>query len=190
MQWRARAASTAGVLLGHGPSSKVSTTSPDLRKSWLLKCSKPKPGPPVVSICTVRASPSASGLPGQDTGCGAGAGGAAAGVPEVDGAWARVAAPAGAAGFAVGAGDGAAGATAPVATVATGSAGGFAGVVGCLAGELAAVADAFPEVAAGGDNKLVRVSVTAAKIDSTTKVQARITRMAKPFANHLLGKLI
>ena len=35
------------------------------RKSMLLKCSKPKPGPPVVSISTTRATPSASGLPGQ-----------------------------------------------------------------------------------------------------------------------------
>src|SRR5262245_20755733 len=77
MQWRARAASTAGVLFGHGPSSKVNTTSPGLRKSWLLKCSKPNPGPPVVSMCTVRASPNASGLPGQEIGCSPGAGGGA-----------------------------------------------------------------------------------------------------------------
>src|SRR5947209_947569 len=40
-----------------------------------LKCSKPKPGPPVVSISTVRAKPSALGLPGH----GAGAGGATTG---------------------------------------------------------------------------------------------------------------
>src|SRR2546430_321931 len=60
------AASTAGVFLGHGPSSKVSTTSPSRRKSWLLKCSNPKPGPPVVSISTTLATPSASGLPGQE----------------------------------------------------------------------------------------------------------------------------
>src|SRR6476659_7937701 len=56
------AASTAGVFLGHGPSSKVSTTSPSRRKSWLLKCSKPKPGPPVVSISTTRETPKALGL--------------------------------------------------------------------------------------------------------------------------------
>src|SRR5690242_21302154 len=58
----ASAFSTAGVLLSHGPSSKVSTTSFSLRKSSSLKCSKPKPGPPVVSISTVRATPSAFGL--------------------------------------------------------------------------------------------------------------------------------
>src|SRR6266566_1980794 len=65
-QWDASAANPAGVLPGQGPSSKVSTTSPGLRKSWVLKCSKPKPGPPVVSICTVRDIPSAFGLPGQE----------------------------------------------------------------------------------------------------------------------------
>src|SRR5215475_13209988 len=65
------AASTAGVFFGQGPSSKVSTTSPSRRKSWVLKCSKPKPGPPVVSISTVRETPSAFGLPGQLTGAGA-----------------------------------------------------------------------------------------------------------------------
>src|SRR3954454_14257102 len=52
---------TDGVLTGHGPSSKVSTTSLSRRKSSCLKCSKPKPGPPVVSISTVRDTPSASG---------------------------------------------------------------------------------------------------------------------------------
>src|SRR5579862_9060697 len=56
------ALSTAGVFTGHGPSSKVSTTSPVRRKSYCLKCSKPKPGPPVVSISMVRATPSALGL--------------------------------------------------------------------------------------------------------------------------------
>src|SRR5215468_7196024 len=53
---------TDGVLTGHGPSSKVSTTSLSRRKSSSLKCSKPKPGPPVVSISTVRPTPSAFGL--------------------------------------------------------------------------------------------------------------------------------
>ena len=67
VQCAASAASTAGVFFGHGPSSKVSTTSPSRRKSWLLKCSKPKPGPPVVSISTVRETPSALGLPGHET---------------------------------------------------------------------------------------------------------------------------
>src|SRR5216684_4027976 len=62
VQCAASAASTAGVFFGHGPSSKVSTTSPSRRKSWALKCSKPKPGPPVVSISTTRETPNASGL--------------------------------------------------------------------------------------------------------------------------------
>src|SRR5215510_1136958 len=71
--------STAGVLLSHGPSSKVSTTSFSLRKSSSLKCSKPKPGPPVVSISTVRATPSALGLVhAARGGCAAAAGGAGA----------------------------------------------------------------------------------------------------------------
>src|SRR5262245_18743117 len=80
MQWFASAASTAGVLLGQGPSSNVSTTSPGLRKSWVLKCSNPNPGPPVVSIWSVRVRPSPFGL-AQATGCGAGGagGGLAAG---------------------------------------------------------------------------------------------------------------
>src|ERR1700704_2462830 len=60
------AASAAGVFFGQGPSSKVSTTSPSRRKSWLLKCSKPKPGPPVVSISTTRLIPRALGLPAHE----------------------------------------------------------------------------------------------------------------------------
>ena len=52
----------AAVVFSHGPSSKVRTTSLSRRKSCCLKCSKPKPGPPVVSISTVRATPSAPGL--------------------------------------------------------------------------------------------------------------------------------
>src|SRR5215510_5616643 len=62
VQCAASAASTAGVFFGQGPSSKVSTTSPSRRKSWVLKCSKPKPGPPVVSISTMREMPNALGL--------------------------------------------------------------------------------------------------------------------------------
>src|ERR1700756_5341384 len=62
VQCAASAASTAGVFFGQGPSSKVSTTSPSRRKSWLLKCSNPKPGPPVVSISTTRAIPKALGF--------------------------------------------------------------------------------------------------------------------------------
>src|SRR3954468_1342486 len=81
VQCAASAASTAGVFFGQGPSSKVSTTSPSRRKSWLLKCSKPKPGPPVVSISTTRLIPRALGLLQED----ATIGGARGGVGE---AWA------------------------------------------------------------------------------------------------------
>src|SRR6185295_16464462 len=71
---------TEGVFTGHGPSSKVSTTSLSRRKSSSLKCSKPKPGPPVVSISTVRPMPSAFGLlQGGRVETGAGGGGAGAG---------------------------------------------------------------------------------------------------------------
>src|SRR6478672_6184215 len=72
--------STEGVLTGHGPSSNVSTTSLSRRKSSCLKCSKPKPGPPVVSISTMRPMPIALGLAQAafvGAGTGAGAGGAA-----------------------------------------------------------------------------------------------------------------
>src|SRR3954453_2011550 len=76
---------TAAVLMGQGPSSNVSTTSLSRRKSSCLKCSKPNPGPPVVSISTVRAMPSAFGLAhgalagaGAATGAGAAAGAGAA----------------------------------------------------------------------------------------------------------------
>src|SRR6478735_1304099 len=78
---------TAGVFTGHGPSSNVRTTSLSRRKSSSLKCSKPKPGPPVVSISTVRPMPSALGLlqggrveTGAAGGAGAGAGAACGGV--------------------------------------------------------------------------------------------------------------
>src|SRR5450631_189274 len=67
--------STEGVLSGHGPSSNVSTTSLSRRKSSCLKCSKPNPGPPVVSISTTRAIPSALGFAqGIFAGAGAAAG--------------------------------------------------------------------------------------------------------------------
>src|SRR3984957_13517958 len=79
VQLAASAARTSAVLCGQGPSSKVSTTSPGCRKSYCLKCSKPKPGPPVVSISTTRDTPSASGWPGQLIGAGCGAGAGAAG---------------------------------------------------------------------------------------------------------------
>src|SRR5713226_8583309 len=62
--------STEGVFTGQGPSSKVSTISLSVRKSSCLKCSKPKPGPPVVSISTTRLTPSASGLAHAVFGCG------------------------------------------------------------------------------------------------------------------------
>src|SRR5882724_2194706 len=71
--------STDGVLSGHGPSSNVSTTSLSRRKSSCLKCSKPNPGPPVVSISTVRPTPSAFGLV-QAALAGWAAAGAAAGI--------------------------------------------------------------------------------------------------------------
>src|SRR5689334_12581112 len=70
--------STAGVLPGHGPSSKVSTTSFGSRKSSCLNCSKPKPGPFEVSISTTRLTPSAFGL-AQGVCCTTGAGGGATG---------------------------------------------------------------------------------------------------------------
>src|SRR5580692_492195 len=76
VHWSASAFNTEGVLSGHGPSSNVSTTSLSRRKSSCLKCSKPNPGPPVVSISTTRAIPSASGFA---QGAFAGAGVAAAG---------------------------------------------------------------------------------------------------------------
>src|SRR5262249_13265515 len=82
VQCAASAASTAGVFFGHGPSSKVSTTSPSRRKSCALKCSKPKPGPPVVSISTTRETPSALRLlheAGMAEGSGAAAWATAAG---------------------------------------------------------------------------------------------------------------
>ena len=56
------ALSTAAVFSGQGPSSNVSTTSFSRRKSYCLKCSKPKPGPPVVSISTMRERPMPPGL--------------------------------------------------------------------------------------------------------------------------------
>src|SRR3954453_2419786 len=80
VHWSASAFSTAGVLRGHGPSSKVRTTSFSFRKSSSLKCSKPKPGPPVVSISTVRPTPSAFGLlQAARAGCGGWAAAAAGG---------------------------------------------------------------------------------------------------------------
>src|SRR5215467_7606614 len=81
VQCAASAVSTACVFLGQGPSSKVSTTSPSRRKSWLLKCSNPKPGPPVVSISTTRAIPRALGFEhggGEKAGQGEGGGEACA----------------------------------------------------------------------------------------------------------------
>src|SRR3982074_2370221 len=84
--------STEGVLSGHGPSSNVSTTSLSRRKSSCLKCSKPKPGPPVVSISTARPMPSALGL-AQAIFAG---GGAAAGFAGAGAACGAAAAPLGA----------------------------------------------------------------------------------------------
>src|SRR6187402_123654 len=78
--------STEGVFTGHGPSSKVSTTSLSRRKSSCLKCSKPKPGPPVVSISTTRLTPSASGLAQVDLAGADGAAGAGGGAGVAAGA--------------------------------------------------------------------------------------------------------
>src|SRR4051794_3075125 len=90
----AKALSTAGVLTGHGPSSKVSTTSLSRRKSSCLKCSKPNPGPPVVSISTVRPTPSAFGLlQAALAGCAAAGAAAAAGAGVARGAAGAAAAP-------------------------------------------------------------------------------------------------
>src|SRR4029079_8084698 len=72
--------STEGVFTGQGPSSNVNTTSLSRRKSRSLKCSKPNPGPPAVSISTVRATPRAVGLlHAALAGCRRAVGGAAAG---------------------------------------------------------------------------------------------------------------
>src|SRR5258707_10348878 len=94
--------STDGVLTVHGPSSKVITTSWSRRKSSCLKCSKPKPGPPVVSISTVRLTPSAFGLlHAALAGCAAAAAagaGAAAGAAACGAAGCGAAAPFGAGG--------------------------------------------------------------------------------------------
>jgi hypothetical protein len=82
------ALSTAGVFPGQGPSSKVKTTSLSRRKSYCLKCSKPKPGPPMESISTIRASPMPLGLSqgGMEVAVGAGFGSfEAAGASGVDG---------------------------------------------------------------------------------------------------------
>src|SRR5215469_5846512 len=87
VHWPASAARTSSVLRGQGPSSKVSTTSPGCRKSYCLKCSNPKPGPPVVSISTVREIPSASLLPGQSTGLAGGGAGVAAGTEGAAAVW-------------------------------------------------------------------------------------------------------
>src|ERR1700716_1531363 len=63
---------TEGVLTGHGPSSNVSTTSWSRRKSSCLKCSKPNPGPPVVSSALGFAHGAFAGA-GAAAGAGAGA---------------------------------------------------------------------------------------------------------------------
>src|ERR1700754_5121635 len=95
----ASAFSTAGVFFGQGASSDGSTTALSRRKSSSLKCSKPKPGPPVVSISTVRATPSAPGVvQAARAGCGACCGGG--GLTKPAGAAAAAGAGGGAAGAA------------------------------------------------------------------------------------------
>src|ERR1700730_1716953 len=121
VQWAASAARTSCVLCGQGPSSKVSTTSPGCRKSYCLKCSKPKPGPPVVSISTTRETPNALLLPGQLIGAAAGGGAAAGAAGGVMAAAAAMADAAGCAGAGAAAGATAgAGAGATAATVCAG----------------------------------------------------------------------
>src|SRR5271168_2432850 len=98
VHWSASDFNTEGVLTGQGPSSKVSTTSLSRRKSSCLKCSKPNPGPPVVSISTTRAIPSASGLAqgglaGAGAAAGAGAVAAAGAAPGLAGGVCDHAAP-------------------------------------------------------------------------------------------------
>src|SRR6516164_10319071 len=92
--WSASALRTALVVLSHGPSSKVNTTSWSRRKSSALKCCEPKPGPPVVSISTTRDMPMALGLV-QVIGGGlmTGGGGAAIGVAATGRATVAAAAP-------------------------------------------------------------------------------------------------
>src|SRR5260221_6015809 len=96
--WSASALSTAGVVLSQGPSSKVNATSWSRRKSRLLKCCEPKPGPPVVSISTTRETPMALGLAQAMFGALIAGGGGAAGGATAAGAAAAVGAAAGAAG--------------------------------------------------------------------------------------------
>src|ERR1700750_2767883 len=88
--WSASALRTAWVVLSHGPSSKGSTTSWSRRKSIVLKCCEPKPGPPVVSISTTRDTFMALGLAQAMVGGlmagGGGAAGAAAGAGAATGA--------------------------------------------------------------------------------------------------------
>ena len=64
----------------------IRRSSCSCRKSWDLKCSKPNPGPPVVSISTTREIPIASGLPGQEVATRGAAAGAGAGVAKLRGA--------------------------------------------------------------------------------------------------------
>src|ERR1700687_2959242 len=87
MQLSLSALSTIGVFSGHGPSSKVSTTSLSRRKSYCLKCSVPNAGPPVVSISTTRERPialglSQAGMPVADPGLVAADGAGAAGADD------------------------------------------------------------------------------------------------------------
>ena len=185
-QWCASAASTAGVLPGQGPSSKVSTTSPGFKKSCILKCSTPKPGPPVVSICTVREMPNASGLPGQGTACEAGGLVAAADTPvsgpRVSGAAVGAADSAAitlAAGVPAGVLAGLAGADvtegetgSTFAIVDTGSAGGAG--LGAMAG---LGAGAFAATDVGGFKRSILVSRTAANAVTRTIMQATMMRI-------------
>src|SRR5947209_11502417 len=165
VQWAASAARIAGVFFGQGPSSKVSTTSPGRRKSWLLKCSKPNCGPPVVSISTTRDTPNALGLPGQEEvagGADAAAGTAvAAGIGARAGAaWAVTSAAAAVVASAGPAGGGAFDSSISVTTVRIGSAG-------------AAGADA---AATGSEVFCERMAPNAATHTIITSVNAAVMR--------------
>ena len=133
--------------------------------------------------------PSASGLPGQETGCGAGAVEAGAGVAGAGVAAGAAAGPAatvvpvGAASVLSGAAEAevtsavATGAT--LATVDTGSAGGTG--LGAAAG-LSAGALAATEL--GGERGFILVSATAARTENTTMAQAIMRRMSNLRVTH------
>jgi hypothetical protein len=154
----------------------------------LLEVLESKARPPLVSICTVREMPNASGLPGQETACGAG--GMVAGADADASGWGDSGAAVGAAvPAAIVPADCTAGvlsgivgtdvtevvavdAGATLVTVETGSAGGAGlGAVGGLETGALAATDV------GGFKMLILVSASAAKAATTTKMQATMMRI-------------